>query len=597
MQMGALNAKDFSSIESGFRRFSQIRDEVSLLRHQGNVEGALVVVNTGIREFPDSNLFYKIKGDILWQVKNEQGAADCYIDYLGHLNGRSEYFKNFAKFWIKYKKEGNDIDSYNKRVLDHFNHLDYDLGIRREIAGFFLANEKGDDILIDRLLENNPSKWVSEKEQDHIWDVYCVLYGLYEKISTGRLNTKKKGVWHNAFYFVSVMEKYELYELGALTAKIILEKHDDQVEMRTMFRLCRKNNNYSIADEYLERFPKKAEWESFNVQYELFYYYLMRGDESNLLRTLKKIRTSSLSSIPISRTLLNFYIRLGMFDEAEDIRNHIERLKAERKEIKSNRHPRKGEAEEIETENEVWSYLKDMATEQEHNRQMMATYDLLRGFSHELGQPMTNIRYGIQLYQMEHSVKIDPEVESLLDGILKQTIRIKDLLQRVAPITSSKGKKEWFDCREVIDGVFVDLDFRLRTNEIRYQISGDTDIWIYGDRIQFSQIFYNLIINAADAMRSQCGERRIEIELEKTDYECHIFFSDIGPGIDKNIQHKVFTPFFSTKDKNSDDGGSGLGLYIVWNVIKMFNGTIRINERYKKGAQFVIDLPMGEDHV
>ena len=48
---------------------------------------------------------------------------------------------------------------------------------------------------------------------------------------------------------------------------------------------------------------------------------------------------------------------------------------------------------------------------------------------------------------------------------------------------------------------------------------------------------------------------------------------------------------------DSDIEGSGLGLYIVWNVIKMFNGTIRINERYKKGAQFVIDLPMGEDHV
>lgn len=70
-----------------------------------------------------------------------------------------------------------------------------------------------------------------------------------------------------------------------------------------------------------------------------------------------------------------------------------------------------------------------------------------------------------------------------------------------------------------------------------------------------------------------------------------IEFSDNGPGIPRENIQKIFTPFFTTKDPLVyEDGGQGLGLYIVWNVLKIFNGTIKVDTDYINGAKFIIKI-------
>lgn len=69
---------------------------------------------------------------------------------------------------------------------------------------------------------------------------------------------------------------------------------------------------------------------------------------------------------------------------------------------------------------------------------------------------------------------------------------------------------------------------------------------------------------------------------------------DDGPGIPKENQKKIFEPFFSTKDPTSGNGGEGLGLFIVWNVLKIFNGIIYVDSHYKNGAKFnILITPQG----
>ena len=74
-----------------------------------------------------------------------------------------------------------------------------------------------------------------------------------------------------------------------------------------------------------------------------------------------------------------------------------------------------------------------------------------------------------------------------------------------------------------------------------------------------------------------------------------ISFADNGRGIPKENVNKIFNPFYSTKDKKESDGGEGLGLYIVWNILKMYGGKIRVNSRSKQmgGAEFLITIPKG----
>lgn len=88
--------------------------------------------------------------------------------------------------------------------------------------------------------------------------------------------------------------------------------------------------------------------------------------------------------------------------------------------------------------------------------------ELLKGFSHELGQPITNIRYGIQLFQMKMKRGIDTreELETLFDNVLAQISRIKDMLTRFSPITSERNAPKEFCVADEIEAVFQEFSSR-----------------------------------------------------------------------------------------------------------------------------------------
>ena len=163
------------------------------------------------------------------------------------------------------------------------------------------------------------------------------------------------------------------------------------------------------------------------------------------------MKVSATRSPAISRTLYNFYLRFNMFDEANAELSRLSTLLANRR--------RRGDSrieEQQESEQAVWQKLKDLVSEQEHNRQMIALRDLLKGFSHELGQPITNIRYNTQLYQLRRRKGTDTteDVDELLELILRQTQRIGKLLDRFRPIVSSKSNNMSFNVAFRIQEVF-----------------------------------------------------------------------------------------------------------------------------------------------
>lgn len=236
-----------------------------------------------------------------------------------------------------------------------------------------------------------------------------------------------------------------------------------------------------------------------------------------------------------------------------------------------------------------------MVSEQEHNRQLIAIKEMLKGFSHELGQPITNIRYGIQLYQMKMECGLDTRenLSELLNNILGQTIRVKRLLTRFAPIVSSKSVNTQFNCIEHIKNAFSDMRAWLESAGIKYKVEGIESFILYGDSVQFEQVIYNLISNAVDELKEKEGKRSINVICKEHEGNLVLHFRDNGKGVPEDNLNKIFTPFFSTKDKERSDGGEGLGLYIVWNILKMYKGKIRVNQAYKDGAEFLIQIPAG----
>ena len=387
----------------------------------------------------------------------------------------------------------------------------------------------------------------------------------------------------------SSMEKKGRYKEALELIVDVLEYDLDKVTVRTLFRICRKLDDYSEAEKYIEEHPDIKNQGEFNILYELVFYYSKIGNIDDRNNALRKIEICGRNSIPIMRTLYNFYLQFGMLDKAMEIKSIISEKQKKRKRDYNNRNQQENDAAEA-----LLMTIRELFTELEHSRKLISMSELLKGFSHELGQPITNIRYGIQLFQMkmEKGINTNEELTNLLNDILSQTYRIKKLLARFSPITSEKNPEIKFSVTKEIKGIFGEFSSRFSKENIEWKVESDLDFYLFGDNIKFDQIFYNLIGNSIYAINEKGEKGFILVRISENETEYVITFEDNGIGIEPEYIGKVFEPFFTTKDCSNDEngGGEGLGLYIIWNIVRMFDGNIKVDKEYKNGTKFIIDI-------
>lgn len=113
------------------------------------------------------------------------------------------------------------------------------------------------------------------------------------------------------------------------------------------------------------------------------------------------------------------------------------------------------------------------------------------------------------------------------------------------------------------------------------------DIWIHGHETQIEQILLNLCSNSVGAMKK--GDGLMTISVENQNGEAILSFSDTGTGIPKALLHRIYDPFFTTKDV---DEGTGLGLAVVYGIVDKHKGTIDVKSHPDDGTTFNIYLPM-----
>jgi signal transduction histidine kinase len=115
------------------------------------------------------------------------------------------------------------------------------------------------------------------------------------------------------------------------------------------------------------------------------------------------------------------------------------------------------------------------------------------------------------------------------------------------------------------------------------------------DASEMSQVFLNLIINAAHAITEKLGKDsdkkgKITISTRKKDKWARIKITDTGTGIPDTIIEKVFDPFFTTKEVGK---GTGQGLAISRSVVvEKHNGKLEIESKKGKGTSFIIRIPL-----
>jgi signal transduction histidine kinase len=119
----------------------------------------------------------------------------------------------------------------------------------------------------------------------------------------------------------------------------------------------------------------------------------------------------------------------------------------------------------------------------------------------------------------------------------------------------------------------------------------DKDLEVRVDPNLLQQAFFNLCINAIDAM-PKGGKLFINVHQEETEEASKkivIAIIDTGKGIPKDKLSRIFEPFFTTKPPGE---GTGLGLSIVHLILERHNATIDVESRVGEGTKFVIKLPV-----
>ncbi len=223
----------------------------------------------------------------------------------------------------------------------------------------------------------------------------------------------------------------------------------------------------------------------------------------------------------------------------------------------------------------------------------MATLgEMSTSVAHELNQPLNNIGIIAQRF-IKKVEKGDFEKDffisrlDLLMGQIKRASKIINHMREFGRISDRRVEKT--NVNQPIKNIFNIISEQLKIYNVEVALNLDENIPpIMANPNRLEQILLNIINNARDAMKEK-KEKRITIITKHDEEFVYIDISDTGVGMDEKLMHKIFEPFFTTKEIGK---GTGLGLSISYNLIKDYNGDIKVKSKPNIGTTFSIRFPL-----
>lgn len=152
-----------------------------------------------------------------------------------------------------------------------------------------------------------------------------------------------------------------------------------------------------------------------------------------------------------------------------------------------------------------------------------------------------------------------------------------------------------FNLYKLIEETLFTLKNSYNGKTIDIEIYGDKELMFEGHPGFFSQIITNLIMNSIIHGFSNMNTGKINIKIEHKNQNLFIIYTDDGVGMNEEVKNRIFDPFFTT---NRENGGSGLGMNIVYNIIQEhLHGEIICESKPNKGVYFKMSIPIKEGEL
>ena len=209
--------------------------------------------------------------------------------------------------------------------------------------------------------------------------------------------------------------------------------------------------------------------------------------------------------------------------------------------------------------------------------------------AHELRTPLALMQAQVELFSAEHP-DVLPETADFLRLLREQTERMTQMTRTLLEMCGLQAVPctDHIELGPMIDEIFADLAPLAEKNNITLERDGD------GVMTGSDTLIYRLLFNLTEnAIKYNCPGGSVRLSVTPEPEKLLIRVSDTGPGIPEHFQRSVFQPFFRVdKSRSREYGGVGLGLSLVWEIVKLHGGTVCVENSSEAGTTVAVSLPL-----
>lgn len=235
-----------------------------------------------------------------------------------------------------------------------------------------------------------------------------------------------------------------------------------------------------------------------------------------------------------------------------------------------------------------------------HAQKMESMGLLAAGLAHEVGNPLASISSLVQVIQRTNK---DDFTNQKLELIKSQINRISKIIRDLVNFSrQSTYELQSTEINKVLKSAIEIAKVSKKAKGIAFIEEYDPSIpilYLVPDQLQ--QVFLNILINAIDALCLDAVNTiyftpnpKIISRTYRDNNKVYISITDNGIGISDTVMEKIFDPFYTTKKVGE---GTGLGLWVSYNIVKSFKGDIQVSSSEGDGTTFTISLPISLDNM